>query len=207
MNLRLRGPQKQHTNAPKNRKQCCSYLKRQNKWCKHSFIQQVAATFTSIRVPGGTKTGSNVLEFQSPLETRVNDVADALDAIYAETGKPVSARQIGDVVGMKPPQTLVYLHQAKEAGRANPVPTNNPKWTKGWVPGSVDVPNSVLDEGAKSVAATLGKMFKGKPISGSAIARELGQDVRPGRSWLNHAETMGLVAQTETRRGWIPVAS
>ncbi len=57
------------------------------------------------------------------------------------------------------------------------------------------------------VAATLGKPFTGKPISGSAIARELGQDVRPVRSWLNHAETLGIVAQTETRRGWIPVAS
>lgn len=148
-----------------------------------------------------------MIEFASLEETRVNDVVEALDAIYAETGKPVSARAIGEVVGMQPPQTLRYLHHAKDAGLAKPMPTHNPNWTKGWVPASVDIPDSPIIEGARLVAKTLAELFEGKPISGSAIARALDHDVRPVRSWLAKAETMGLVSQTETRRGWIPVSS
>lgn len=111
---------------------------------------------------------------------------------------------------MQSHQTLVYLHQAKDQGRARPVPTNNPKRFKGWVPAAVDVPESVLDHSAKLVAATLADRFEGKPISGSAIARAVGRDVRHVRhvrSWLAHAESLGLVQQTDTRRGWIPATS
>lgn len=87
-----------------------------------------------------------MIRFKPLGETRVDDVVATLEDLYAETAKPVSARQIGDVVGMQPHQTLAYLHEAKDAGRANPVPTNNPNWTKGWVPGSVvSRPNAVAD--------------------------------------------------------------
>ncbi|WP_146530522.1 hypothetical protein [Novipirellula artificiosorum] len=72
------------------------------------------------------------------------------------------------------------------------------------MPAAVDVPESVLDDGAKLVAATLADRFEGKPISGSAIARAVGRDVRHVRLWLAHAEALGLVQQTDTRRGWIP---
>ncbi|WP_197231677.1 hypothetical protein [Novipirellula artificiosorum] len=51
-----------------------------------------------------------MIEFASPAEGRVGDVVGALDAIFAKTGKPVSARAVGDVVGMQSHQTLVYLH-------------------------------------------------------------------------------------------------
>ena len=106
-----------------------------------------------------------MIEFASLVETRVNDVVEALDAIYAETEKPVSARAIGEVVGMQSPQTFRYLHQAKDAGLAKPIPTHNPKWTKGWVPASVDIPDSPIVEGAKIVAKTLAELFEGKPIA------------------------------------------
>jgi hypothetical protein len=137
-------------------------------------------------------------------ESRVESVVEALEAIFAETGKPVAARQVGDVVGMKSPQTSRYLHRAKDDGRAKPVPTAKPNWNKGWVPASVDFAESTIDEGAALVAATLAKLFNGKPISGSAIARELGRDVRPVRSWLAHAVTLDTVTQTTSPRGWIP---
>ena len=91
----------------------------------------LAIEIMSIRVHRGTKREPNVIRFKTSEETRVDDVARTLEDLYAETGKPVSVRQIGNVVGMQPQQTLIYLHQAKDAGRANPVPTNNPKWTKG----------------------------------------------------------------------------
>ena len=161
----------------------------------------------SIRVPRGTKREPNVIRFKTSEETRVDDVVATLEDLYVETAKPVPARQIGDVVGMQPPQTLIYLHQAKDAGLANPVPTNNPKWTKGWVPGSVEVPTSLLEHGAELAAQALGELYDSKPISGATIAKTLQRDVRTVRSWLTQAETMGLVTQAETRRGWIPQAS
>jgi len=53
-----------------------------------------------------------VIRFKPFGETRVDDVVATLEDLYAETAKPVSARQIGDVVGMQPHQTLAYLHEA-----------------------------------------------------------------------------------------------
>ncbi|MFG0287020.1 MAG: hypothetical protein ACF8CQ_02540 [Rhodopirellula sp. JB044] len=112
-----------------------------------------------------------MIRFKPLVETRVDDVVATLEGLYAKTKEPVSARQIGDVVGMQSHQTLAYLHEAKDAGRANSVPTNNPNCTKGWVPGSVDVPGSPLKHGAKLVAATVGDLYANKPISGAAVAR------------------------------------
>ena len=173
--------------------------------CRGGF--PLATENTQIRVPSGAKREPNVICFKTSEETRVDDVARTLDDLYAETGKPVSARQIGDVVGMQPPQTLIYLHQAKDAGLANPVPTNNPKWTKGWVPGSVEVPTSLLQHGAASPAQALGELYDSKSISGAEIAKTLQRDVHTVCSWLTQAETMGLITQTKTRRGWIPQTS
>ncbi|WP_417736930.1 hypothetical protein [Rosistilla oblonga] len=90
---------------------------------------------------------------------------------------------------------------------AKPMPIHNPKWTKGWVPASVDIPDSSIVEGATPVAERLPERFEGKPISGSAIARVLDHDVQPVRSWLAQPETMGLVSHPEARRGWIVVSS
>ncbi len=144
-----------------------------------------------------------MIRFKPFGETRVDDVVATLEDLYAETAKPVSARQIGDVVGMQPHQTLVYLHEAKDAGRVNPVPTNNPNCTKGWVPGSVDVPASPLEHGAKLVAATVGDLYDGKPISGAAVARTLNRDSRTVRRWLDQAKSMRLIKQPKSKRGWI----
>ncbi len=167
----------------------------------------LATEIMSIRVPSGTKREPDVIRFKTSEETRVDDVVRTLEDLYAETGKPVSARQIGDVFGMQPPQTLIYLHQAKDAGLANPVPTNNPQGAKNWVPGSVEVPMSLLQHGAASPAQALGELYDSKPISGAAIAKTLQRDVHTVRSWLTQAETIGLITQTETRRGWIPQTS
>ena len=73
-----------------------------------------------IRVPSGAKRESNVIRFKPLEKTRVNDVVATLEDLYAETAKPVSARQIGDVVGMQPHQTLAYLHEARTLG--GPIP-------------------------------------------------------------------------------------
>lgn len=73
-----------------------------------------------IRVPSGAKREPNAIRFKPLGETRVDDVARTLEDLYVETDKPVSARQIGDVVGMQPHQTLAYLHEAKDVG--GPIP-------------------------------------------------------------------------------------
>ncbi|MEL6106041.1 MAG: hypothetical protein AAFU85_08395 [Planctomycetota bacterium] len=84
------------------------------------------------------------------------------------------------------------------------MPTNNPYCTKGWVPGSVDVPASPLEHGAKLVAATVGDLYADKPISGAAVARTLDRDTRTVRRWLDQAKSMRLIKQPKSKRGWIP---
>ncbi len=44
-----------------------------------------------------------MIEFASLEEIRIGDGVETLEAIYAETGKPVSARAIGEVLEMQPP--------------------------------------------------------------------------------------------------------
>lgn len=46
-----------------------------------------------------------MIEFMSLENSRVESVVDAFEAIFAKTEKPVSAREVGDVAGMKSPQT------------------------------------------------------------------------------------------------------
>ena len=50
-----------------------------------------------IRVPSGAKREPNVIRFKPLGETRVDDVVATLEDLYAETAKPVSARQIGEM--------------------------------------------------------------------------------------------------------------
>ena len=45
---------------------------------------------------------------------RLAEVVEAVRKLYV--GKPVGSPAIGAAVGMKPPQTLVYLREAEQAG-------------------------------------------------------------------------------------------
>ncbi|WP_419188518.1 hypothetical protein [Stieleria bergensis] len=157
----------------------------------------------SIRVPRGTKREPDVIEFQTLEETRTNDVVAALEKMH--DGAPVSAKRIGEAVGISGHQTLIYLHMAAEEGRAKPVRTKNSDVTRGWVPGDVGASMSLADERATLAADTLARLYDGKPLSGRQVAEEMERPTGTVGRWLTHAETLGLVVRTETHRGWIPI--
>jgi len=55
-----------------------------------------------------------VVDFATGKEKRLAEVVEAVRKLYV--GKPVGSPAIGAAVGMKHPQTLVYLRQAEQAG-------------------------------------------------------------------------------------------
>ena len=142
---------------------------------------------TSIRVRRGTKREPDVIEFQTLEETRTNDVVAALEKMHDSA--PVSAKRIGEAVGMGHHQTLIYLHV-----------------TRGWEPGNEDASMSLADERATLAADTLACLYEGKPLSGRQVAEEMERPVGTVARWLTHAETKGLVVRTKTHRGSIPLS-
>lgn len=105
------------------------------------------------RVPRDTKREPNGTEFQTLEETRTNDVVAALEKMHAQqpdaNRAPVSAKRIGEAVGMGPHQTLIYLHMAAEEGRAKPVRTHNSEVTRGWVRDEYDAIAPLESEATK----------------------------------------------------------
>jgi len=55
-----------------------------------------------------------VVDFATGKEKRLAEGVEAVRKLYA--GKPVGSTAIGAAVGMKHPQTLVYLREAEQAG-------------------------------------------------------------------------------------------
>lgn len=130
---------------------------------------------TSIRVRRGTKREIDLIEFQTLEETRTNDVVAAL--VKMHDSAPVSAKRIGEAVGMGHHQTLIYLHMAAEEGRAKPVRTRDSDVARGWVPGNVAASISLADERATLAADTLACLYEGKPLSGRQVAEEMERPV------------------------------
>ena len=107
----------------------------------------------SIRVPSGAKREPNVSRFKTLRETRVDHVVVTLEALYIATAKLFSAKRIGEAVELSDLQTLIYLPM-RHAGAYQSCTDPQSKLDQRLGLGSVDVPASPLDHGAKLAAET-----------------------------------------------------